>query len=549
MQPHTQHNVTSLLDDNADLRGDAPMFHFADGSVTWSQLRDDSARLGAALRARGIAAGDRVVVFIPMSPTLYTVLSAVQRIGAIPVVLESWVGRAHLEQGLASVEPKALVAPDMILAMCAQIPACAAIPMHIGVESTLPELLARSERERARAPIHPVRPDDTGLITFTTGSSGTPKGANRTHAFLRAQHEAIDAHLPYDVARDVDLPVFPIFCLNSAAAGVTTVLPAVDAGHPSDDDAARLAAQIDAFRVTTTTLNPGLLRALARYAVEQGRTFPTLRRVVVGGAPVGPADVALCRAMAPSATMVILYGSTEVEPICHITGEELAAAHGADEPADEPAGGAVDGVCAGRPTPGLAVKLLRPTRGRVSLEDEVGEVGEVGEIVVAGAHVCGGYWKNEDAFKRAKIRGRDGTIWHRTGDVGRFDEVGRLWIVGRVHTAVRRAGRVLFPVGVECALRALPFVRRAAYVGVPRAVPHASSDPVDERAIVAVELHDGERLDIERVLQTCAACHVPVDEVRVLDALPMDARHHSKVEVDELRAMLLAGVASTARAA
>ena len=132
---------------------------------------------------------------------------------------------------------------------------------------------------------------DTALVTFTTGSSGPPKGADRTHGFLAAQHRALDACLPYTDA-DIDLPVFPIFSLNNIAAAVTTVLPAVNLAKPAESDGAVLAAQIQATGATCCTLSPSLLRGVSDFAASREIRLDGLRRAATGGAPITSDDVA-----------------------------------------------------------------------------------------------------------------------------------------------------------------------------------------------------------------------------------------------------------------
>src|SRR5690606_1967444 len=105
-------------------------------------------------------------------------------------------------------------------------------------QATLESLMQGQKRTEPVA----VEKEHTALITFTTGSSGTPKGADRGHRFLAAQHYALNRHLPYN-ADDVDLPVFPIFSLNNLAAGVKTVIPAIDVGAPNERDPILLYAQ------------------------------------------------------------------------------------------------------------------------------------------------------------------------------------------------------------------------------------------------------------------------------------------------------------------
>ena len=160
--------------------------------------------------------------------------------------------------------------------------------------------------------------------------------------------------------------------------------------------------------------------------------------------------------------------------------------------------------------------------------------GEVGELIAAGEHVCRDYYNNPEAFSRAKIRDTDGTIWHRTGDLARLDSKGYLWMVGRVHNTIQRAGQYIFPVRAELVLQKLPFVRQAAYLGQP-------DTKFGERTACVVVLDVPEqahhRTEIERIMQKY---DLPMDELHFVDAIPMDPRHHSKVEYDALRQQLKA---------
>jgi acyl-CoA synthetase (AMP-forming)/AMP-acid ligase II len=503
-------------------------------TMSYGELLARTTAVAAGLRRLGLRAGDRVFLFVPMSAELYVAMFAIERVGAVAVFLDSWARRDQLGHCIRLTEPSALVAPEAAWAYVADVPEVRGAGLRIVVgphRGTYDASLGDLERETGDSLVEPKAADDTALITFTTGSSGVPKGANRTHRFLASQHRAIDRCIPYR-ATDVDLPTFPIFALNDMAGGVTTLLPAVDLARPAATDGRVLAEQIRAAGVTCATLSPSLLLAVAHAAIEvevDGVTpLASLRRVATGGAPVSRDDVAVFRRAAPEAELHILYGSTEVEPIAHIEASEMPAETGEE------------GVCVGRVAQGLGHKLLRLHRGDVAFgrrgwPDLVVPRGEVGELAVSGEHVCRDYWRNDDAFRATKIVDDAGAVWHRTGDLCRFDDAGRLWLVGRLHNAILRGGRMLFPVRAEVTMRRLPFVQAAAYVGLP--------DPAHgERAVAAFSVRPGEpRSDFAALVRAALEAEsLPVDEVVEVDEIPLDPRHHSKVEVQRLRAMLQA---------
>jgi acyl-CoA synthetase (AMP-forming)/AMP-acid ligase II len=506
--------------------------------VTYRELEHLIRVTAGGLRELGIARGDRVVLFLPMGVALYTAMFAVQSLGAIAVFLDSWARRDQLGAIVARVRPVAMISHRVAFEHAANVPGLAEIPLRVlagpgectGFAARLEDLMAGRER----APLCAVSGDDSALVTFTTGSSGTPKGADRTHRFLAAQHLALHRILPYREG-DVDLPAFPIFSLNNLASGVTTLVPAIDLARPSERDAATLAAQMIHERVTCATLSPSNLVQIARWGAEAGLRLPALRRVVTGGAPVGRDDVRAFARIAPNAEILVLYGSTEVEPMAYIEAKEMLA-----RPAPEDEDVVEVGVDVGRMAEGLEWKFLKPVAGPIDLRETPWEAlevpsGEVGELVVAGDHVCGRYYDDEEAMRRAKIRGEDGRVWHRTGDLGRLDEEGHLWIVGRVHNVVRRADRLLFPVPAEMILRRVPGLRRGAFLG-------CQDERLGERATVAVELEAGAsvRAVLAEVRRLFARNDIPLDSFHVVDAIPMDPRHHSKVEYGVLRRRLRA---------
>ncbi len=536
----TENNVTSLVESHRERAAQRAAFRWArverggvdvsrHEAMTYGELGRRVEVVAGGLRRLGLRPGDRVLVFLPMSAAMYVTMFAAQRVGAAAVFLDSWARRDQLGFCTALAEPTMMVAPERAYAAARSVTELAAIPVKVVVGPHTGEYTAALE-ELELGPlgqaIEPVEVDATALITFTTGSGGRPKGADRTHEFLLAQHAALRSVIPY-LEGDVDLPVFPIFSLNNVATGVSTVLPAVDLAQPAPGDGATLVAQICDQGVTCCTLSPSLLRAVAAHCQAAGTSLPGLRRVVTGGAPVSREDIASVRAAAPGAEIWVLYGSTEVEPIAHVEARDILA-----RPPGEP------GTLVGPIVHGLRCRLLTVNKRPVALDERgfepwLADPGQPGEVVVAGAHVCRGYYRDEDAFTRAKIVDRDGTVWHRTGDVGYLDPDANLHLVGRVHNTIVRAGRLLYPVTPEILMRLTEGVRQAAYVGLP-------DRELGECAAAVVSLRPGAgREHVEAAVRRVLGREgVPIDLFSVVDEIPMDPRHHSKVEYAVLRERL-----------
>lgn len=486
----------------------------------------------------GIEKGDRVIIFLPMSLDMYTAMFAVQRIGAIAVFLDSWARSHHLGASAECVDPKAMISFKMAFDLVDQVPEFKAMPLRI-LYGPGDKFTHRSEDllNKESSPIAPVESEFTALITFTTGSTGKPKGANRTHRFLSAQHHALSHVIPY-TEKDRDMPAFPIFSLNNLASGVTTILPALNLAAPAEHDSALLACQILHENINCTTLSPSMLVGLAKYCKEQNILLPGLRRVVTGGAPISKDDVRAFYEIAPQTDLWILYGSTEAEPMAHIEGRDMLKESTATDPEI-----IEEGVNVGHISEDIDYRFIRIKDGPIELtespwsEIEVAS-GEVGEFLCTGDHVCRDYYNNPEAFKSTKILDEKNRVWHRTGDLAYIDTEKNLWIVGRVNNAIERAGKYYFPVRAEVLLKRLDFTYRCAFLGMPDyTLGQATYAVIELKADIDKDTFDfaSAKKEIQRVF---AKNKIPVDEIKFVTKVPMDPRHHSKVEYKVLRDQL-----------
>lgn len=508
--------------------------------ATFMDLHRAVGVVAGGLKEQGIKKGDRVIVFIPMSFPMYTTMFALQKIGAIAVFLDSWARKDQLDSSAKVVDPVAIVSIEKAFQYLKGIEAIDAIKIKISVGETQSDYTTSFEKlisAKTWADVAAVEKEHTALITFTTGSSGTPKGADRSHRFLASQHYALNRHIPYE-SSDQDIPAFPIFSLNNIAAGVSTILPAIDVGSPNPLDGKILFKQITDQDVSCTTLSPSLMNALSSFCNQNNLTLPKVRRIITGGAPVSKDDVKNIKRSAPNAEILVLYGSTEVEPMAHISDAQMLKERDNKDPewVDE-------GVNVGHFDEGLKVKYINIEKGPIEITSSEDwkkwerPRGEVGEIIVQGEHVCERYYNNEEAFKKSKIKDDKGLIWHRTGDLGFMDDKGDLWLVGRIHNAIQRDGKYLFPVRAEVILKRLPFVKHAAFLGVDH-------EKLGEATYCVYSLNEEYKDNFNEdeahseIMRLMNKNEIPVDKVVSVENIPMDPRHHSKVEYAKLRELL-----------
>jgi len=501
--------------------------------VSFGELSVEVKRAAGVLQREGIGPGDRVLVLVPMSADLYGVFLGCLHLGATVVFVDAWAGRKRLEDAVSAAAPRAFIGVRKGLWLRFLSPSLRRIPLRLRVKP------GRGLVKRMPAgPLPPttrVAAENPALVTFTTGTTGQPKGAVRSHEFLWAQHHALTRHMA-PRADDVDMPTLPIFVLNNLAGGVPSVLPDFDPRRPAEIDPADIHRQMVAEGVTTTTGSPAFYERLATWCREERKPLP-LRALFTGGAPVLPPLARLLSEVVTGQAHVI-YGSTEAEPISGISVEGMLEAWGRGvEPGGGESGPHPQGLCVGPPVPETSIRVLRVHEGPIRLDQGGWPLWEVprggaGELVVAGDHVLEGYVGDPEAETLAKIRDQgSGRVWHRTGDAARLDPEGWIWLLGRVGARVVREEREWWPLPAELRALALPRVRHAAFLGAP--------DPeLGSRAVLCVEVPGG-RLDDEGRRDLRAALDpIPVDEIRAVGRIPRDPRHESKTDMGALRALL-----------
>jgi acyl-CoA synthetase (AMP-forming)/AMP-acid ligase II len=493
-------------------------------SLSFAGLELASAQAAALLSQAGLCPGDVVLVFQPMSAELYVALAAIFRLGLVAMFLDPGQGRPHIEQCCAIYPPKALIASAKAHLLRLVSPALRCIPHKFVIGFPVPGAISwqRAARLTPHPDIFPCAPDTPALLTFTSGSTGQPKAALRTHGFLLAQHHALADSLEL-AAGQIDLATMPIVALANLASGVTSLIPKADLRYPGAIAPAPVVEQIRTHRVESTVASPALLERLICYCHLHQVMLPDLQKIFSGGAPVFPRLLDQLQQIAPNAEIVAVYGSTEAEPMAKIARSEL-------KPEDCQAMAAGRGILAGLPVEAIRLRVMRDHWGTpvgpytgAQFEAICCPPGEAGEIVVSGDHILSGYLHGwGDAETKFKI---EETTWRRTGDAGYLDRQGRLWLLGRCAARIDDEHGTLYPFAVECALSFLPHLRRSAIVSHHR------------RRILALEGYPGAAPpDLAAVRELLRWTHI--DEIRLYPRLPVDRRHNAKIDYQRLHQLL-----------
>lgn len=515
-------NVAAILDRHAATFGDRAAIVESRRTIGFAELNRAAAAAAEELAHAGVAKGMRALVFSPMSIDLYVTVLGLFRLGAVAVFVDPSAASASLDTCIAHVRPDAFAAVPRAHLLRLTSSAVRAIPIRIGIGGRVPGARFLTCRpSNADRPVEPCSEAHPAIITFTSGTTGGSKGVVRTHGFLRAQHRALVEALG-DAPGEIDLTTLPIFLLANLASGITSIIPDADLRRPGGIEPSPVLNQIRCERPTRSVASPAFLEQLAAGAAGTGQRLETLQKVFTGGGPVFPRTLEALAAIAPNAAIVAVYGSTEAEPIASVDWRDLSAA-------DRLAMREGAGLLAGRPVQSIRVRILPdrwgspyPARTVAEFERDVLDTGRAGEIAVSGDHVVGGYLDGRGNEEAKIVVG--GETWHRTGDAGRFDEQGRLWLLGRCSDKVADRSGMVYPLAVECAASELAGVRRSAFLR------HR------DRRVLVLEAGDTALATRDSLRRRLAWARL--EDVILVPRIPVDRRHNAKNDLSALRRIL-----------
>ena len=512
----------------------------ADGrfqEFSYRELDDASARIASGLSWHGIRAGTRTVLMERPGFEFFATVFALFRIGAVLVAVDPGIGLRHLRKCLGEARPQAFIGnrkahlariifgwaggsiETRILSGNDPLP----LPGLIRLRSLMRDRWRKLANDKVE-----TDPGQMAAILFTSGSTGTPKGAVYTHGNFLAQVQALQQL--YDIRQgEVDLATFPLFGLYAPAMGMTSIIPDMDFTRPGSVDPVKIFAAIDRYQATTMFGSPALLDRCGRYGVKKNIRLPSLKRVLSSGAPVAPAILeSFSQLLNPSVQIYTPYGATESLPVSSIGSHELLQQ-------TRLATDVGKGICVGKPVTGMNVHIIAITDKPIGRWDEVTLLAapQIGEIVVSGPQVTTKYYNRPDATLQAKIFAGDSKVYHRMGDTGYLDELGRLWFCGRKSERVVEYDKTWFSACCEGVFNAHPQVYRTALVSRRHKIEVIPAlcvelDPAHRKANTTAIKH--ELLELGKKHEHTRA----IRDIYFHPGFPIDIRHNAKINRAEL---------------
>ncbi|MCX5707129.1 MAG: AMP-binding protein [Candidatus Omnitrophica bacterium] len=460
-------NIPELLEKRVKLSPDKPAFIFKDEAVTFLNLKNNVFKLADSLQKLGVNSGDKVALYLPNWPEYVYSYLAIWSLGAIAVPLDFMLTEDELIPCLTHCEAKVLIAKAKATIQLQKIKASCPllknlITCHEQKEGCLSfeDLLAQAQPVK---PALKINDSDYAIIFYTSGTTGKPKGVLINYKQLGAPPQSMDFFVGGIKETDVALCALPfshlgglIYIQNSIVYGLSVIL--MERFIPVE-----FLRNIHQYRVSCFWIVPSMYYAFLQLKEFETFDLSSLRWIVSFGASNSPEALRRFHRYCPNAHLLNGWGLTETNA------PTVVLPMGSNK---------IESV--GRSAPWIEVKIF---------DDQGNEagVGEVGEIVVKSWVVTDGYYK-DDALTQEVIRDN----WFYTGDLGRFDKEGHLYIIGRKKEMIKVGGEIVFEPEVEEVLQKHPDIAEAAVIGIADTlrgeVPKAFVSLKEGRALSEEEL-------------------------------------------------------------
>jgi acyl-CoA synthetase (AMP-forming)/AMP-acid ligase II len=463
--------VVDLLERAAAVypRHDAVIVHGGQ-RLTYAQLHARVRGFAAGMASLGVQRGDRVALLVHNGLPFFDVYLGCAYLGAAATPVSTRLAAAEVAYQLGNAEPALVIADAEYALLLAMAPA----PPCGVLYTDSPAYRAMCDTPAPAGIGEQAHGDDVALIIYTSGTTGKPKGACLTQANLcaNAMTIALGQRLVHE---DVFMSMTPLYHAATGTRVVTTMIDAQTHVVLREFSVDACLDAIEQHRVSTLIAVPTQLRRILDAPDLAQRDLSSMRLLTYGAAPTVPP---LIRRALQALPCGLYQGYGLSESTSAVSG--LLPSDHADLARLD-----LRLTSCGRPLPGVRVRICRDDGGECADD-------EVGEICVRSDNVMAGYWRNPQATAEAL---RDG--WLRTGDLGRRDAEGYLYIAGRAKEMLISGGVNVYPREIEAAISEHPAVAEVAVVGV-------ADEEWGEVPVAFVLAREGEDVDPDALRAFCA---------------------------------------------
>jgi olefin beta-lactone synthetase len=495
---------------------------------TFIELEKRINKLANALKTLGVKRGDKVLLFVKPSLDFSAYTFALFKMGATPILIDPGMGVKNFLKAVEEVRADVLIGiPRVHILRRLFKKSFTAIRLFL---STDPFALLTPSIEKVAKfssfdfTAEVMQKEDMAAILFTSGGTGKPKGVIYSHDIFIAQTKLLQNE--YQLTdQDVDIPGFPLFALFTLAMGMTSCIPDMDPSHPGKSDPKKLIQNIFDQGATFVAGSPAIWQKVADYCLKNKLTLPTVKYCVMFGAPISVKLHEKFAKILPNGTTYTPYGATECLPVSNMSGTEVLK-----ETKELTLVGM--GTCVGLPFQSVKIEIT-PITNKVLKhisETQFLPAKAVGEIIVNSSVVTPGYYELPQKTAEAKILSQEG-LWHRMGDVGYKDELGRLWFLGRKAHVVATPTLNHYPIGIEAIFNRHPEVARSALVTIKSNPPRPGIviERVDKKTKLSkVKQEDffAELIDLAQNYDHTKMIH----DIYLYKNFPVDVRHNIKID-------------------
>ena len=516
--------LPALLNETAERHPDHEAAVFCEAGVRWTyaQLARRVDRFAAGLLSIGLYKGDRIGIWAPNRPEWLIAQFATARVGLVLVNINPAYRRAELEYALNKVGAKALITAtsfkssdyiEMLRDLAPELDTCppgrlhaARLPdlravIHLGRDAVpgafgFDDVMSRGgggQRHRLDAISDALSPHDAINVQFTSGTTGSPKGATLTHHNIINNARACADAMEFTPDDRLAIPVPLYHCFGMVLGNLACLCTASTMVFPGEAfDPLETLEALEAERCTAVHAVPTMFLAMVDHPEFRRFDLRTMRTGIMAGAPCPVELMKRVVSDMHADEITIAYGMTETSPISF------------QSSTDDPLGRRVSTV--GRIQPHVEVRI-------VDEEGRTVPVGEQGELCTRGYCVMKGYW--DDPERTAEAIDADG--WMHTGDLATIDAEGYCNIVGRVKDMLIRGGENIYPREIEEYLFRHPKVASAQVFGVP-------SEKYGEEICAWIVLKEGQRASDEEIREFCRGqiAHYKIPKyIRFVADMPM----------------------------